>query len=359
VSFFVSVALRRGTKATYATHHRTFLSICAQLAIQPLAPLSEQDLCRIVTEYMRSGDHKVTTMPNFISAIADWARTHSFGELPRGITFQQLKQGILNWHGDENFSNKKEALTLADLRAIHGYLDCHHFEDARDWCAFIFAFFALLRIHEYADGGLLFRHVRRTDAGISLTISHSKTQLVAVQVEMVRRNDDLCPVLARQHYLNHIPAYLKQPENPFFLASQSSRRPMKDSQIIRRLKELASGALGRDPAEFSGHSFRRGGASALVQAGASEATIQSHGRWASQAVRGYYDTQHSSQLRQAPTALLLAHSSSSSSPSSSSSSSSSTAHRHAQLHPTQQQQRSLAELPSVVSSSIHSSSTAE
>ena len=329
----MSVALRRGTKSTYATHHNTFLHICAQLSIQPLAPLSEQDLCRIVTDYMRSGQHKITTMPNFVSAIADWARTYRFPPLPRGTDFQQLKRGLLNWHGDENVADKKEALTLADLHAIHSRLDFHLFTDSRDWCAFVFAFFALLRIHEYADGGLLFRHVQQTKAGISLTISHSKTQLVAVQVEMVHRGDTLCPVLARQRYLSTVPTSLQRPEHPFFLASAKDGQPMTDSQLIHRLKGLAKTVLGRDPAEFSGHSFRRGGASALIQAGVPEATIASHGRWASQAVRGYFDTQHSSQLRQAATSQLLAHGNSSSSSSSSSSqslaSSSSTAHRQA------------------------------
>ena len=262
---------------------------------------------------MRSGRHKITTMPNFISAVADWARTHKFPELPRGIDFQQLKQGILNWHGDENVASKKEALSTADLHTILSHLDLRTFKDARDWCAFVFAFFALLRIHEYADGGLLFRHVRLTDAGISLTINHSKTQLIPVQVEMVRRGDSLCPVLAQQRYLSTVPTLLQQPHHPFFLASQSSSQPMVDSQFIHRLKGLAKTALGRDPAEFSGHSFRRGGASALLHAGVPEATIASHGRWTSPAVRGYFDTQHSSQLRQAATSQLLAHGSSSSS----------------------------------------------
>ena len=41
--------------------------------------------------------------------------------------------------------------------------------------------------------------------------------------------------------------------------------------------------------KFAGHSFRRGGASALFAAGVPEAAIQRHGRWKSLTVRDYFD----------------------------------------------------------------------
>jgi integrase len=249
-------------------------------------------------------NHKVTTLPSFLSAIANWANTHHLPTPPRNHEFQQFKQGLLNWYGDENFSEKKEAFTLNDLRAIRSHLKFNLFNDARDFCAGLFAFFGLLRINEYCNGSLLVRDVTITDAGICLTIKHSKTQLISVKVDIAARNDTLCPIKAYAVYTSLIPAYLRQPQCPFFLASLSSQTPMSDSQFIHRIKSLVRTALSRDPSSFSGHSFRRGGASALHLAGVPEATIAIHGRWSSLTYRQYFDTQHSQQLRLAATSIL-------------------------------------------------------
>jgi integrase len=258
-------------------------------------------------------NHKITTLPNFISAIANWANIHHLPPLPRDHQFQQFKQGLLNWYGDENFAEKKEAFTLDDLRAIRSHLNFNLFNDARDFCAGLFAFFGLLRINEYSNGSLLVRDVKATDAGICLTIQHSKTQLVPVKVDIASRNDTLCPINAYTIYTSLIPAHLRQPQCPFFLASLSSSAPMSDSQFIHRIKSLVRIALSRDPSSFSGHSFRRGGASALHLAGVPEATIAIHGRWSSLTYRQYFDTQHSQQLRLAATSILRNHSTSASS----------------------------------------------
>ena len=73
-------------------------------------------------------------------------------------------------------------------------------------------------------------------------------------------------------------------------------------------KCLTALALRQDPTDYSGHSFRRGGTTALLLAGVPEATIAAHGRWKSLAYRGYFDVQHSVRLRLAATAQLSLHS---------------------------------------------------
>jgi integrase len=307
VDFFSSVSLRLGTKMTYNTHHNTFIRLCAQININPLLPLTERQLCHILVLYMETG-HRITTLPNFISAVANWASSHGHPPLPRDQQFQQCKQGLLNWYGDDNFAQKKEALTIDDLRTIKGHLNLSLFKDARDFCAGLFAFFGLLRINEYSNGSLLVRDVVITATSICLTIQHSKTQLTPVKVELVRRDDALCPVAAHNTYTTLIPAHLRSPSHPFFLSSPNSSAPMKGSAFIHRLKSFIRTVLLRDPTSFSGHSFRRGGASALHLAGVPEATIASHGRWSSLTYRQYFDTQHSQQLRLAATTLLKDHS---------------------------------------------------
>lgn len=316
VDFFSGIALRLNTKSTYRTHHLTFIRLCAQIDIDPRLALTGRQLCHILVLYLET-NHKITTLPNFISAIANWASIHNHPPLPRDHQFNQFKQGLLNWYGDENVAEKKEAFTLDDLRAIRSHLNLNLFTDVRDFCAGLFAFFGLLRINEYSNGNLAVKDVTATNAGICLTIQHSKTQLVPVKVDIARRNDTLCPVIAYCTYTSLIPAHLRLPHHPFFLSSLSSPDPMSDSQFIHHIKSLVHIALSRDPSSFSGHSFRRGGASALHLAGVPEATIAIHGRWSSLTYRQYFDTQHSQQLRLAATSLLHSHSSSTSTSSSS------------------------------------------
>jgi hypothetical protein len=83
---------------------------------------------------------------------------------------------------------------------------------------------------------------------------------------------------------------------------------MSDTQFLRRVRSLVCSTLHGDPDKYAGHSFRRGGTTALLQAGVPEATIATHGRWKSLAYRGYLDVQHNLRLRLAATAQLSLHS---------------------------------------------------
>ena len=70
---------------------------------------------------------------------------------------------------------------------------------------------------------------------------------------------------------------------------------------MKRLKALAK-AAGLDGCHFTAHSFRRGGATGLLQAGTSEAVLRHMGRWSSNAYLRYAVVQPST-LQEAATAL--------------------------------------------------------
>jgi integrase len=137
--------------------------------------------------------------------------------------------------------------------------------------------------------------------GVSLTIPFSKTSLIPTTVDIVRRDDQLCPLLAYQSYWALLPVGRRAPLSPFFLQSPTSSSPLTDTQFIKRVRSLVRSALHRDPSTYA---FRRGGTTALLLAGVPEATIALHGRWRSLAYRGYLDVQHSRRLRLAATAQL-------------------------------------------------------
>jgi hypothetical protein len=85
------------------------------------------------------------------------------------------------------------------------------------------AFFGLLRVNEYMNGGLRHRHVRPHPQGVSITIPYSKTDLSEVTIDIARRGDDLCPSRALAQYFAFFAAHssLPQlPDDPLFITRQ-------------------------------------------------------------------------------------------------------------------------------------------
>ena len=270
-------------------------------------PITERHLCAVCILFTRS--HRITSLPGFVSAVNHYVLSLGHPPLPRGPLYDRARAGLANWYGDTNFHEPSKAITLEDLLTIRPHLDPASFADARDWCACLFAFFGLLRIKEYTCAGLLTQHVSVAQWGINLAIPFSKTTLIPTAVAIIRRNDALCPVAAYHAYTARVPPHLCQPGLPFLLHSTSSATPLSDVTFTRSVRRWVRDHLHESPDDFSGHSFRRGGATAMQLAGVPESTIAAHGRWKSLAYRTYFDVQHSLALRLAATAPLLAHSS--------------------------------------------------
>ena len=239
-----------------------------------------------------------------MSALTHYAMRMGFPDLPRGRTFDRVRTGLLNWYGDTNYSEPARGFTIGDLRAIRAHVNLGVFADARDWCAAVFAFYGLLRIKEYTCSGLLREHVTVHQWGINLAIPFSKTQLIPTAVAMVRRDDELCPLAAHRAYARHLPPGLRGLDVPYFLHNRTTAAPLTDITFIRRVRRWVRDILHQSPTDYSGHSFRRGGTTALQIAGVPESTIASHGRWKSLAYRAYFDVQFNLQLRLSATDQL-------------------------------------------------------
>lgn len=241
-----------------------------------------------------------------MSAIANWADSRALGPLPRNKLYDAVRAGLDNYYGEHNSPQRKTAITIDELCSLRSHLQLNEFKDARDWCAYLFAFFGLLRIEEYSGGSLSVCSVKQESWGVSLTIPFSKTSLVPTSVELVRRDDQLCPLAAYLSYISLIPTSLRLPHLPFFLTKPNSPSPMIDSEFIKRFRTLIRTSLpaSPDPDSYAGHSFRRGGTTAMFLAGVPEATIASHGRWRSLAYRSYFDSERNLHLRLMATAQL-------------------------------------------------------
>lgn len=299
VSIFARCSLRPNTSNTYSCHQRSYIKLCRSLSADPDEPLTEHRFCALIIFYCLT--HKITTLPSFVSAIARYYEDNSWGELPRRALFQRVRRGILNFYGHLNHSVPKAAITVADLLLFHSRLNHSSFSDARDWCAFVFAFFALLRVGEYTNGRLQLRDIQSNAPSdrVRLAIAFSKTQCHLVTIDISSRPDALCPRRALDNYLNLLPAAARSnPRCPLFIISPSDLRPLSEVSFISRLRALLSVCRpGVDTSAYAGHSFRRGGATALFLAGVPETIIQLHGRWKSVAYKAYYDSNRTDAAR--------------------------------------------------------------
>jgi site-specific recombinase XerD len=235
-------------------------------------------------------EKRFVSCPNLFSALADWHRRQGFGELPRDRTFRATMKGLENITSGSYTPKVATALTLADLKAIHQQMDLSCFEHARDWAVLVNAFFSLLRSSEYtlskSRRPLQWRDIHRdpTRKGLQLDVRFSKTSSKTVSIYTSFREDIFCPDAALRHYATMLRR--RQPTDAVFVTP--SGRPLTQTAWGRRFHYWIT-RIGLPIDAYSPHSLRRGGATAMFEAGVPVATISKHGRWLSDAINCYND----------------------------------------------------------------------
>ena len=307
--------LTANTQDSYESQARTFVRLATQYGLPLDRPLTERDLCLALIIYAQSG-HKPTTFALFVSSIAHWHFQRFGVHLVRDTLYRDVRISLLNLYGDVNVNVPKTAVSVADLVAIHAQLDTRFFEHSRDWCACLIAFFGLLRVGEYMDAGLRLRHVRLAapgadgkPGGLDIVTQYSKTSRAPKQISVCSRVDALCSVDAFVHYRQFLDILClpTSADSPLFVwhFDRDQHRAMTATQFITQVRLYYRAAFpDRDPYSYAVHSFRRGGATALILAGVPDTAIMAHGRWSSQAYHAYFDHIHSQATRLVATQSL-------------------------------------------------------
>ena len=104
----------------------------------------------------------------------------------------------------------------------------------------------------------------------------------------------LCPVAALRRVLAG-PGL--GPEGPLFCTqdAKGKLKPLTHSVFVSTFRRLAQRA-GLHPEAYSGHSFRRGGATTAFRLQVRDSLIQAHGDWASECYKLYCDLNESQRL---------------------------------------------------------------
>ena len=191
------------------------------------------------------------------------------------------------------------------LRDIFRHLDMRKTSDLALWCSFLVSFYGLLRKSNavpksttYNPTKVLIRRNLRVDLTSNLIymyIGFSKTNQFGSRdlVVPLLGNDDpaLDPVRHLKDLFSRVPAH---EDCPAF--SYGPKSFINYSSLTNRLKSLLT-KCGYDASLYSGHSFRRGGATFLHACGGSALMVQASGDWSSQCFTRYLFLSFSERLR--------------------------------------------------------------
>lgn len=195
---------------------------------------------------------------------------------------------------------RKLAITPPILRAIRTVLDLTMSFDATFWAACLVAFYSFFRkanllpqSKEKFDDRL---HLRRNDFslftwGAVMTVRWNKTiqfrqRTLLIPLPRVH-SSPLCPLTALLHAFHH--TRNADPYGPAFTYSEGSMLlPLTYNKFQSKLKMTLRSA-GIDTDKYSGHSFRRGGATYAMRCGIPVELTKAQGDWKSNAYERYLD----------------------------------------------------------------------
>ena len=296
---FLALAIGSSTRQTYTSGLRSFISFVDTHGIRPAFPASVQTLCLWVTS-LASPPRPVTlgTCKVYLSAVVtrhtELGFDHPLEDAPPMLN--RIVAGIKRMSAQP--SRPKLPITTALLDEMRPHLNLQQRSDILLWAIMWTATTGLLRISEFATRGdsdssrvLTLQQLTLHDQGqrpYNLTdaiYAEEETQyailrLTASKTDPFRAGVDI--VLSAATTLRALLAYATHlhtdlaPTTPLF--HHPDRTAASRAWLMRRVEGLLR-KTGRDPRQFSSHSFRKGGAVSLQSAGVEDSLIRRLGRW--------------------------------------------------------------------------------
>ena len=285
-----SYRFANSTRRNYLSYLRTWLYFTVFFGLCPI-PASAESLCWFA-ELMSltcGYDH----IKNILSGIkyAHAALGHEFpsSSFSLDTTLQGLKRRLAR--------TPLQVLPIDPtvLRLMYRELNVQKRQDLALWCSYLVAFYCLFRkancVPKNADFDVT-KILTRENIGIDererkvyIYVGFSKTNQYRKRDRCipVPANDD--PALDLYRHIKQLLSTVDAPENsPAF--TYGPNKFIGYDLFTRRLKQLLLSS-GLNPELYSGHSFRRGGASFLFSVGASQLMVQVLGDWSSMVYTRY------------------------------------------------------------------------
>ena len=283
------------TARTYSIHLNAYLDFCGKLGID-VVPISQTDLGRYIAYLSRRLS---------FSSVRQYLNIVRLVHLESGLKnplednwyVTSILNGVRRVKGDT--SKRKLPITLDILKGIFIKLNLTQSFDRAFWAACLVGFYSffrksnlLVKSHIEFDPSrhLCAKDVQFTTEGAILTVRWSKViqfreRLLHIPLPKIP-NSPFCPSTALLHLMLENP--VRSFSVPLFRYSfaGASHIPLTYKQFSDKLHHCL-GAIGIQPSDYSGHSFRRGGASYALQCGLPTDLIKLQGDWSSNAYERY------------------------------------------------------------------------
>lgn len=287
-------AFATGTKMNLHTQWKAFVSFCIYFALVPV-PVSTETLLLYV-QFLSRQFKSVQSIKNYVNGVR-------LLHLYKGVEFPHtgnFELGLLYKGLNRNLRHAvKQVLPInvEVLLAMSAHINWQSPLDITLWCCFLLAFFLFARksnmVPPSTAGFNKQKHLQRCDimynmCGLIVRFKWSKTiqcgeRMLLIPVTAIP-GSILCPVTAYRKMCDVIPAPL---ESPAFITPQNGKcTTLTYSSYVYNLRRLLNLA-GYKSENYSGHSFRRGGASAAFKAGVPSELVRLHGDWHSDAYLKY------------------------------------------------------------------------
>ena len=301
-------AFAKGTFSNLRTQFRCYLGFCVYFRRTPL-PCDIQTICGFAQFLSRS--MKPPSIRNYLSGVK---MLHIF--LGYEYTFSDSFHLHLTVRGIERIHlhvpKRAKPMTPAILLAIHKFSHSFSSLQCAAFAAGIFLFFTMARASSLLPTSrntpphqfLTKTRVNFSKEGLVVTLLHTKNIQFGgrrLHIPLLRTDSALCPVDA---YTTSLSSHQAPHPTPAFVFKQEGKvRWLTKSIFIQVFRSLIRLAGLPDASSYTGHSFRRGGASWAFQAGMPGELIQVCGDWASDAYKQYLEITMSNKINLA--ALLI------------------------------------------------------
>ena len=234
----------------------------------------------------------VTSIRNYLNGVKLW-HLYNGCKYPDNISFNLNL--VLRGLQRSCLHTKKQALPITPEILINfkKVLDLDQPFDSTLWCVCVLSFLLMARMSNILPKSVKsfnnFKHLTRqkifsNKSGLIVVFEWAKNNQFGqrkVKIPLLAKPESpLCPLTA---YTNMCSLNPGTPDSPAFLMQSKSRTVTLTVPIftkhLRHLLEIT----GHSPTCYSGHSFRRGGATWAFKCGVPGELIQAHGDWHSEA----------------------------------------------------------------------------
>ena len=301
IAFYRAHAFAAATKRTYTSHLRKYLSFCSWYGYTAV-PASPTTLCRYAAYLAQQLSS--SSIPQYLNIIR---LLHIETGLPNPLIDNWYLSSLLKGISKSKGTNvsRKLPITPALLLRIRSQLNLLNQFDIVFWAACLIFFFSFLRKsnllppsvatfdpqRNLCSGDVSVHFSGSSFLGFVLAVKWSKTiqtgdRILYCPIPSLPHHP-LCPCAALSSAFLSTRSLTTQAHSAFSLVNPQSRcYPLTYPCFLKKLRSILS-RLGVDVRQYTGHSFRRGGASWALAQGLPIEAIKIMGDWKSDAYQRY------------------------------------------------------------------------